>query len=249
MIANFLAPGPPRFVSSGLVNGANFQDRIAPGAMVSLFGTSFAPTVAGAATLPLPTTLNAVSIRVNGVPAPIFFVSPGQINFQMPWIPGGPASLTVSAAGHTSETATINLSAHSPAIFSVNSQGTGQGAITVATTGEFAAPVGSIPQRPARPVRPGESISIFCTGLGEVANRPEPGAASPSNPAATTIANVTVTIGGIPAPVSFSGLAPGFVGLYQVNAEVPVNVPTGAAVPVVLTIGGVESNTTTIAAQ
>ena len=59
----------------------------------------------------------------------------------------------------------------------------------------------------------------------------------------------TVTIGGVPASVSFSGLAPGYFGLYQVNAQVPANAPTGNAVPVVLTIGGVSSNTVTIAVQ
>ncbi len=101
----------------------------------------------------------------------------------------------------------------------------------------------------SRPVNHGEFLSIFCAGLGDVTNRPATGAAALGNPLSTTIANPTVTIGEVPAAVSFSGLAPGFVGLYQVNVEVPSNAPTGEAVEVGLTIGGVASNTVTIAIQ
>ena len=80
-------------------------------------------------------------------------------------------------------------------------------------------------------------------------NRPPSGSAAGSDPLSDTLATPTVMIGGVAAPVSFSGLAPGFVGLYQVNVPVPDNVPSGPAVSVVVTIGGVNSNTVTIAVQ
>ena len=86
-----------------------------------------------------------------------------------------------------------------------------------------------------------------CTGLGDVTNRPASGAVTSG--LSETIAKPTVTIGGVSAPLSFSGLAFFFVGLYQVNVQVPANAPVGDTVQVVLTIGGVSSNSVTIAVQ
>jgi len=77
-----------------------------------------------------------------------------------------------------------------------------------------------VPFRGSRPAKPGEFLSIYCTGLGDVNNQPVLGSASPSNPLASTLATPVVTIGGQTAQVLFSGLAPGFVGLYQVNVKV-----------------------------
>jgi uncharacterized protein (TIGR03437 family) len=84
-------------------------------------------------------------------------------------------------------------------------------------------------------------------GLGAVSNQPEDGAPASSTTLSQTSSTPTVTIGNLPANVTFSGLAPGFVGLYQVNALVPATVPAGGAVPVVVSLGGVASNTATIA--
>ena len=92
-------------------------------------------------------------------------------------------------------------------------------------------------------------VSIYCTGLGPVANAPKDGSLSPANPPATTSLQPVVTIGGVPVPATFSGLTPLQVGLYQVNVQVPDNSPAGDAVPVVLTIGSAVSNTATIAVQ
>ena len=99
----------------------------------------------------------------------------------------------------------------------------------------------------SRPAKIGEFVSIYATGLGDVTNRPALGSASPGNPLARTLATPAVTIGGVPATVSFSGLAPGFVGLYQINAQVPAGILTGPDIPIGLTIGGVASNAASIA--
>jgi uncharacterized protein (TIGR03437 family) len=117
----------------------------------------------------------------------------------------------------------------------------------IANSASLAAPSGAFPG--SRPARAGEFLSIYCTGLGAVSNRPTLGSAAPSNPLAQTSATPTVSIGGVNAQVIFSGLAPGFVGLYQVNVRVPETAPVGAAVPLILTIGGVQSNTATIAVE
>jgi uncharacterized protein (TIGR03437 family) len=97
-------------------------------------------------------------------------------------------------------------------------------------------------------VRRGEFIEIYCTGLGQVQNPPEAGTAAPMSPLSRTVLPARVTIGGVDASVSFSGLAPGFVGLYQVNAQVAANTPAGPAVPLVIRMGdGIPSNEVTIA--
>jgi hypothetical protein len=122
----------------------------------------------------------------------------------------------------------------------VNGQGTGAGAILddsyhVITSSNPAAGI--------------TTILLYCTGLGPVTYPPPTGAAATSNPLSLTIAAPTVTIGGVPAQVAWSGLAPGSVGEYQVNVFIPANAPTGNAVPVVLSIGGVMSNAVEVAVQ
>jgi uncharacterized protein (TIGR03437 family) len=103
-----------------------------------------------------------------------------------------------------------------------------------------------VPGASAQPVPRGGFITIYCTGLGDVNNHPANGVASAGE---TTKVTPTVTIGGASAPVTFSGLAPGFVALYQVNAQVPANAPTGSAIQLVLAVGTASSNTVTIAVQ
>jgi uncharacterized protein (TIGR03437 family) len=131
----------------------------------------------------------------------------------------------------------------------LSSQGAGQGAVLIANSDEFAAPAGSIPGLPARPARRGEFVTIYCTGLGAVASRPATGAAASSTFLSSTTVPVGVRIGNIPAAVTFSGLAPGFVGLYQINVQVPEGVAPSGAVPVVLTGNAIEANTVMMAVQ
>ncbi len=244
-----VASQPPSISAGGVGDAATFGARLAAGGVAALFGSNLASSTIVAGTVPLPTTLGDVTVRLNGIPAPLFFVSASQINFLVPWELKGQArvSLTVTAGGATSTEQTVNLATFAPAIFSMNQQGTGQGAILIAATGEIAAPTGGIPGRATRPARRGEYVSIFCTGLGAVTNQPTSGGPGPSSPLSATTTTPSVTIGGASATVSFSGLAPGFVGLYQVNSQVPASAPTGNAVPVVVSIGGVTSNTVTMA--
>jgi len=99
------------------------------------------------------------------------------------------------------------------------------------------------------PTTAGAGVLIYCTGLGEVTNQPATGSPGPSDPLAWTTTTPTVTIGGVPADVQFSGLAPGYVGLYQVNVPVPAGLATGPSVPVVISMGAAASNTVTMAVQ
>lgn len=239
-----------------VVSAASYapEPSVAPGGVASVFGSNLSAGLlqANTATLPSWLGLNGVSLLFNmTAPAPIYFVAPQQINVQIPWELSGQtqASLAVTVDGVSSTAQTVQLAPFAPAIFSMNQQGNGQGAILISNTDTIAAPVGSISGRNTRPVKRGEYISVYCTGLGDVSNRPASGAPAASSPLSTTLEKAAATIGGMAAKVSFSGLAPGFVGLYQINAQVPANAHTGDVVPVVITIGGANSNTVTIAVQ
>jgi uncharacterized protein (TIGR03437 family) len=228
---------PPLVPSGAVVNGASFAATapVAPGSLASVFGSGFGSSASG------------VTVLMGGIVAPLFGVYPGQINFQVPWQLSGQmqAALTVTSGDLTSAPLTVPLAGQAPGIFLLNSAG--QGAVLIANTASIAAPVGTFPA--SRPAQQGEYISIFCTGLGTVSNQPATGApAAADKLSLTDTVPVSVSIGGIPTTsVLFSGLAPGFLGLYQVNVQVPANSPTGSAVPVTIGMGATTSNQATIA--
>jgi uncharacterized protein (TIGR03437 family) len=145
--------------------------------------------------------------------------------------------------GQTSAAQTVNLATYAPGIFAINGEGTGPGAIQDANYNLVT---------PSNPATAGTTVVlIYCTGLGPVTNQPATGAPAPSDPnsLAETPTKPTVMIGGAAANVLFSGLTPGEVGLYQINAKVPAGAAKGDAVPVVISIGGVQSSTVTLAVQ
>jgi uncharacterized protein (TIGR03437 family) len=184
---------------------------------------------------------------------PLFFVSPLQINFQAPWqlLSVTTSTLTVTTAGGTSPPITVNLSAAGPGIFTIDTTNSAtQGAIQIANTTTFVAPVGAIPGATSRPATTGDVLTIYCSGLGAVSNTPASGAAAGTGTTLSNVqATVSVTIGGQNAAVLFAGLAPGFVGLYQVNVQFPTGEASGNAVPVIVSTAGLNSNTATIAVQ
>jgi uncharacterized protein (TIGR03437 family) len=235
------------FVSAANPLGGN---AVAPGSIASLYGSDLAAQIAvpdGAGTLPF--ALGGASVTMGGVAVPLFYVSPTQFNFQVPLFTlAGPASTTLTVTkGSSTTNFTVMLKPYAPALFTVNQGGSGQASTLIDGTASLAAPKDAFPG--ARPAKIGESISIYATGLGDVTTRPALGSASPSNPLPRTLVQPEVTVGGVPATVTFSGLAPGFAGLYQINVQVPVGAPAGAEVPIVLTIGGAVSNAATIAVE
>jgi uncharacterized protein (TIGR03437 family) len=162
------------------------------------------------------------------------------VNIQIPWELAGQSQATLipMAWGETGAVQTVSLGPFSPGIFTMNAQGFGQGAIQDTSYRLVDS---------SNPAAAGSLVSIYCTGLGAVTDQPPTGAPAPVTPLAETTTKPTVVIGGAPASVQFSGLAPGLVGAYQVNAVVPSSSATGDAVPVTISIGGITSNTVTIA--
>jgi uncharacterized protein (TIGR03437 family) len=227
----------------GILNSASYSNVITPGELASIFGANLSSSTATFSTLPLPTTLANTSVYLNDYGAPLLAVSPGQINIQVPWEISNfqTVSLKVVTNGITSLEMAVNVASVGPALLAVNQKGTGQGSILIGGTATIA--------DAAHPVNRTQTISIFCLGLGPVNGAVDSGARNPSSTAYTTTILPTATIGGIPATVLYAGLAPGLVGLYQVNVKLPLNAPTGPAIPVLLAIGDVSSNTVTIGVQ
>ena len=240
----------PAISSGGVVNAAASATQLAvAGSIASVFGSNFTDSTVAATSLPLPATLAGVTVQINGLAVPLFAVSSQQINFQVPWCLQGQSQVTITilANGMVSNPVKTPLAPYSPGLFSTNQQGTGQGVVAIGNTGVIAAPLGMFPG--SRPVNRGETVVVYCTGLGPVAAQPLTGSASAASVGATTSTTPTAKIGGVAATVSFSGLAPTLVGVYQVNIVVPTDTPVSDAVPFVLSIGGLDSNKVTIAVR
>ncbi|MGO4881678.1 MAG: hypothetical protein ACLP59_12750 [Bryobacteraceae bacterium] len=235
-------PASPRAINGGgIVNAASYTAPVAPGSIATAFGTFAVSTTTGATTVPLTTSLGGLSLQdASGAKVPLFFVSSTQVNFQVPWELAGQSTTTLAdtANGQTGTAQTVSLATFAPAIFSLDTTGSGPGAVLDSSYQLV---------NSTNPAVSGSTyILIYCTGLGPVNATVATGAPAPSNPPASTTTAATVTIGGVQATPSFAGLAPGYVGLYQVNVQVPASVAAGSSVPVTISIGSLTSNTVTI---
>jgi uncharacterized protein (TIGR03437 family) len=229
---------------------------VAPGSYISIFGTALADATQVEPTASLPYALSTVSVSFdagNGdgtylsVPGRIHFVTPGQVNVQVPWEFQGRPSVQVKVSVGVIPTSvyTLKLANYSPGVVEYSDGGT---RIAATIDVDPAAPSAAYIVSQRTPARRGHALELFLNGLGPVSNRPASGEPSPSSPIAQTNETPRVTIGGVPAPVSFAGLAPGIVGLYQVNVTVPENVSPGL-VPVVISIGSVDSAPSSLPVQ
>jgi uncharacterized protein (TIGR03437 family) len=234
-IVRWLQPQSPAIKGGGVVNAASFTANFSPGALATVFGTNFtgAGLNASAPSLPLASSLGGVSVQVNGVSAPVLYASTTQINFQIPWeTKPGSAAVLVSTNGFASAAVNITVLAAAPELFV-------QGSHAAALNSDFSLNSSS------NPTKAGGTILAYLTGAGAVSNQPADGAAAGSNPISDVTSAVTATIGGQTADVSFAGLAPGFVGLWQVNVVVPAGVAQGD-LPLTVSVGGQTSNSANV---
>jgi uncharacterized protein (TIGR03437 family) len=244
------APAPaattPTVTAQGVVHAASDQGGvpIAPGGLITVYGVNLADGVGQSNGLPLPQQLNGAQVLLGNQPLPILYTSTGQLNVQVPY--GVPVNtqyqLTVQHGNTLSVPQALVVAQAEPGIFTVNQQGTGQGSIVKSDQVTLA--------QPGTPASIGETVVIYCTGLGAVTPAVKEGSPAPTaSPLSTTANQVTVTIGGKAAQVVFSGLTPGYAGLYQVNVVVPNGTTTGDAVPVVLNVAGQTSPPVTMAVK
>ena len=218
--------GPPSVKST--LNAASFTQAVAPGGILSVFGTGLAPATGSAPATPLPTMLAGTSVTIDGIAAPLYYVSPTQLNIQIPYeVPAGAAAtLRVNNNGESAFD-TFNVSAIAPAIF----------------TFDNGAPV------PFTTAAQGREITLYVTGAGPVSPAVATGAAPAANtPIASLpapVGNPGVTVGGVTATINFIGIPTWSVGVVQINYTIPANAPLGAQ-PVMVSIGGVQSVATTL---
>jgi len=260
--------GQPVPRAFGISNAASFATvPPSPGSLASAFVLTGASQETKASSLPLPTSLAGVALKIGGVRtyapgsgfsyspsgsiyAPLLYVGPNQINFQVPTeVPLGPyvqAQLTL--ADGSTQLSTLTLAPTSPGIFSLAQNGLGQGAVL---NGDFSQN-GSPQVLPgSRPAARGETIYVYATGCGETTPKLPSGEPAPASGFRLVRTNAlpAVSIGNSSGVVLFSGLAPGFAGLCQINVNVPLDVAPGPVVALRVSAGSVQSNTVTIAVQ
>jgi uncharacterized protein (TIGR03437 family) len=241
-VAATTAFAQPQISAGGVLDGAGFVvgQAVAPGSLVSIFGTGLATSLLQGDTVPLSTVIGGTRVTMNGVAAPLYFVSGGQVNAQVPWdvLPQGTASGTanviVTLNGAASPARSVNIAPFSPNVFA-----SGAFAIAITPDGLLAAPPGAIPGLTTRPARAGETLVVYANGLGPVT--PVIANGAPGNPLRTTTTTPTVLFGGVAVTPAFSGLTPQFPGVNQINVVVPAGV-TGNAVPLQVRTGGITSS-------
>ena len=229
-----ITPVKPGFTATSLVDAGTFKGTgVAPGELVSLFGTGVGPDAPVSnngfdpSTGALPTTLAGITATFDGIPAPLIFTSSGQINLQVPYQVAGRANtvVVVTNQGTASDPVTVPVVAAQPGLFT-------QAGSTQAIVLNQDNSVNSS----SNPAVKGSVVTLFATGAGVVNPPVATGKPAPASP--LSLANgVSVTIGGADARVLFGGLTPGYVGLLQVNVEVPQGSNTGNAA-VELTVAG-----------
>jgi adhesin/invasin len=228
--------GLPATIQS-VVNSASFHPGGAPRAAMTIFGANLADGVYQATAFPLPTQLGPTSVTVNGGVVPLYYVSPTQINFQMP-SSAPPTSVQVGVSNGFSglriaQAQTTVLTAVQPGLY------TAAGNRAAALNQDLSV------HTPATPVPAGSYIILYMTGGGPISPPLPDGTAAPASPLSVLTGNVQVTIGGKSAQVTYAGAAPGFAGLSQLNVIVPAGLAAGDQA-VFVSVNGVPSNASLI---
>jgi uncharacterized protein (TIGR03437 family) len=217
-----LEPQAAAFAASGVVNSANFTSGIAPGGLMSIFGSGLAAASSGSGA--------AITVDFDGIPATVVAAMPFQVNAQVPAsiTPGQHVLNVHSPFGSASQPVTVSQLA--PTIFLLSD------GVTAAIENQD----GTL-NLPANPLSRGQVLIVYATGLGAV---------TAGNGGLSTVDSaVTAVVNGIELQVAYAGLAPGFIGLYQVNVPVPASTPPGLGLSLTLKQGGQSSNSVNIALQ
>ncbi|HWC97142.1 MAG TPA: protease pro-enzyme activation domain-containing protein [Candidatus Sulfopaludibacter sp.] len=225
----FAGPQIPITIA-GISNAASGQQVFAPGMIMSIYGTQLGNFVQPFGTVPLPQYLAGFEAWVNGVPAPLYYVSPNQVNIQIPYeTQPGKATLTVG-----------NPYNNVDSFFQVNA----------AAPGIFTAADGSLV--PFSTATRGQTITLYLTGDGQVSPSLSTGSAPSANTPLTRLPKpqqaASITVGGVAAPITFIGIPPGYVGVTQVNFTIPAGTPSGVQA-VIVTIGSASSSQAKLTVQ
>jgi uncharacterized protein (TIGR03437 family) len=225
---------PQLRATNPVVNGASFAVGLSRGALGTVFGSNLADSTMQQTTLPWATTLAGAQVVIAGIAAPLYYVSPTQINFEVPFeAPLGPVTMIVSRDGYVSAPSQVTIRDYAPGVFQYARTSTAVDPIIVhGATNQLVSP--------ANPVVAHEYLVAYLTGFGNLTNAPPTGNGAPGSQLATSVDPATATLGAVPATVLFAGLTPGYVGLVQINFQVGA-LPPGSCAPLVFGVGNVSS--------
>jgi uncharacterized protein (TIGR03437 family) len=221
---------PPHLAK--VVNAADLSPALAPGGLVTIFGDQLSPVNLATREMPLPTALGDSCLTVNGLTMPILFVSPNQVNAQLPFESTGNVTLILHTPGGVSDNFNLVIQPTAPSVFRSGTAGTDTNVPTIvrAHNNELVTS--------ANPVHRGDVLVIYMTGLGQTAPAVPTGQPAPTAPLAGAITTPRLTLGGASLQLLYAGMTPGEVGVYQINVKVPNNAPKGTAVPLAIAQGG-----------
>jgi len=230
-----LTPAAPTISAGGVGNAASFAAKLSPGALATVFGAGFG-SITQQPDEPLPTSIFGVSVLINGKAAPIYYCSPTQINFQVPWSTPttGTVSVVVSVAGGNSNTISVSVSAAAPGLFYLPASGN-----AIVQNQDYSL------NDPSNPAARGTTIIAYLTGSGPVSPAQTDGVSAPGSTLVNMTGAYSAKIGSATAQVSFAGLAPGFIGLVQMNIVVPTTLTPGTY-PLSITVAGDTANSANI---
>ncbi|HVO98843.1 MAG TPA: hypothetical protein VMT15_12285 [Bryobacteraceae bacterium] len=221
---------PPRVAA--VVSAADSKSPVAPGGLMTLYGANLSPTNLATSQIPVPTALANSCITVNGQPIPLIFVSPTQVNAQMPFQAVGAETIVVHTPGGVSDNYNLTVQPNAPAVFLSGVAGPQTNLPTVVRLNN------GLLATDSNPIHPNDTLVIYVTGLGQTNPAGVTGYPAPSNPLSTALTPPTLTLGSTTLSVTYAGLAPGEVGVYQINAVVPGGVSTGLSLPLTISQGG-----------
>ncbi|MBM3787156.1 MAG: hypothetical protein FJW30_22595 [Acidobacteria bacterium] len=221
---------PPRI--DRIVNAADFNGNVAPGSLVSIMGGNLSPVNLVSNTTPLPTALGESCLTVNGVPVPMIFASSQQINAQLPYQIDGNVTMILRTPGGVSDNYNLTLLPAAPSIFRSGTAGpeTGLPTIIRARNNELVTV--------SNPIRRDDVVMIFLAGMGNTTPAVQAGIPAGSGNTPTPVIPAKVQLGGHEMSVEFAGLAPGQIGVYQINARASRSTPTGFEIPLIVSQGG-----------
>ena len=227
---------PPRI--DRVLNAADYTAQVAPGGLVSLFGSNLSPINKATSEIPLPTALGESCLTVNGVAVPMIYVSAAQINAQLPYQVDGNTTMILRTPGGVSDNYNLRILPAAPRIFMNGTAGplTGIPAVIRVKNGELVTA--------SNPIRRNDSIVIYLAGMGNTVPAIEAGYPAPDDPVPTVVIPPVVELAGVELSVEFAGLVPGQVGVYAVQAFVPSWVPGGMFQTLKVSQGPVESTAT-----
>jgi len=244
------ASAAPAIGAGGVVSASAFGafPSAAPGSWVEIYGSNLATDTrpwqgSDFDGVNAPTSLDGTSVNIGGQPAFISYISPGQVNAQVPSVATGTQPLVVTTAAGASAAYNLTIEAVDPGLLAPSSFDVNGTQYVVAFDGSnYVAPAGAIAGGTSQPAKPGDVIVMYGVGFGAVSPTSLP-VAGQIVQQPNSLPSFSISIGGAPAMVQYAGLAPNYVGLYQFNVVLPAIAASNAA-PVTFTVGGVAGTQT-----